>query len=166
MNLSLFVYFHLLRNPQKCLLKPTAAAYRTTSVLCQKTTYHTRGRKKDGGSKIVHIFSKRDKKRVRWCGRGDWGLPEPDFEFTGTSLIVTFWKSKLTDRYLDSLELNERQRKVIKYIKEHKKITSGKYATLFKITERTARNDLKELVTKKVVKRKGISDKTTHYVLA
>ena len=37
---------------------------------------------------------------------------------------------------------------------------------LFKVTERTARNDLKELMTKKVVKRKGISDKTTYYVLA
>lgn len=37
---------------------------------------------------------------------------------------------------------------------------------LFKVTERTARNDLKELMTKKVIKRKGISDKTTYYVLA
>ena len=69
-------------------------------------------------------------------------------------MIVTFWKSKLTDSYLESLRLNERQRKAIKYIKENKKITSTEYAMLFKVTERTARNDLRVLITKKVIKKK------------
>ena len=36
-------------------------------------------------------------KIIEWCT--DWGLPEPEFEFTGTSLVVTFRKSKLTDEY-------------------------------------------------------------------
>ncbi len=103
-------------------------------------------------------------KIVEWCK--DWGLPEPDFEFTGTSLIVTFWKSKLTDSYLSSLGLNERQRKVIDYMKEHKIITSKKYAELFSITDRMARNDLKSLFDKGIVISKGVSKKLTYYELS
>jgi ATP-dependent DNA helicase RecG len=103
-------------------------------------------------------------KIIEWCR--DWGLPEPDFQFTGTSLIVTFWKSKLTDSYLDSMGLNERQRKAIAYMKEHKRITSKKYAELFLITYRMARNDLKSLVDKGVLIQKGTSKKLTYYELS
>ena len=103
-------------------------------------------------------------KIIEWCR--DWGLPEPDFQFTGTSLIVTFWKSKLTDSYLDSMGLNKRQRKAIAYMKEHKRITSKKYAELFLITYRMARNDLKSLVDKGVLIQKGTSKKLTYYELS
>ena len=113
---------------------------------------------------ISEINSKRFNKIMEWCK--DWGLAEPDFEFTGTSLIITLWKSKLTDRYLDSLELNERQRKAIDYMKEHKRITSKKYAELSSITERTARNDLNSLVDKGVLTQKGVSKKLTYYELS
>jgi len=51
-------------------------------------------------------------------------------------------------------------------LKEHKRITSKEYANHFKITDRTARNDLKELIDKNIIERKGVSDKTTYYVLA
>ncbi len=103
-------------------------------------------------------------KMVKWCT--EWGLPEPDFEYTGTSLVVTFRKSRLTEEYLESLGLNDRQMKVIKFLKEHKRITSKKYADLFGVTDRTARNDLKELVDKDVVIQKGESKRTTYYELS
>lgn len=103
-------------------------------------------------------------KIIEWCL--DWGLPEPDFEYTGTSLVVTFRKSKLTEKYLETLELNPRQKKIIEFFKEHKKITSKKYAELSRVTDRTARNDLKELVDKNVVIQKGESKKTTYYKLS
>jgi ATP-dependent DNA helicase RecG len=45
-------------------------------------------------------------KIIKWCK--EWELPEPEFEDTGTSFIVTLRKSKLTDEYLLSLNLNER----------------------------------------------------------
>jgi len=96
----------------------------------------------------------------------EWGLPDPDFEATGTSLIVTFRKSKLTKEYLEKLELNERQSKVIDYLREFKKLSSRKYANLFGITDRTARNDLNVLIRKGIVLRKGSSDKNTYYTLA
>lgn len=96
----------------------------------------------------------------------EWGLPEPEFEFTGTSLIVIFRLSKLTKDYLEALDLNERGKKVIEYLKEHKKITTKKYSEMFGVTMRMARNDLKELIEKKIVIKKGVSDKKTYYTLA
>ena len=93
-------------------------------------------------------------------------MPEPDFEYTGASLVVTFRKSKLTEEYLKTLSLSDRQKKAMEFIKEHKRITSKDYAKLFGITDRTARNDLRELAQKKVMKRVGTSDKTSHYILA
>jgi len=96
----------------------------------------------------------------------NWGLPEPLFEYVTGDFVVTFRKSKLTEDFLEKIGLNKRQREAIEYLKEHRKITSRKYAALFKITERMARNDLGELAVKKVIERKGISDKTTYYVLA
>ena len=93
------------------------------------------------------------------------GLPEPAFEDTKTSFILTFRKSKLTEEYIERLGLSDRQKKAILHIKEHKKITSGVYADLFGITERMARNDIKALIGKKIIGRKGESDKTAYYVL-
>jgi len=100
-------------------------------------------------------------KIIEWCI--DWGLPEPEFEFTGTSLVVTLWKSKLNEEYLSTLELNERQRKAISYMKKHKKITSKEYAKLFSITDRMARNDLKSLLDKKILIQRGTSKKLRYY---
>jgi len=94
------------------------------------------------------------------------GLPEPLFEEISGSLVVTFRKTKLTKEYLEDLDLNKRQVEIINYLKEHKRITSKVYANHFKITDRTARNDLNELKDKNIIERKGVSDKTTYYVLA
>lgn len=103
-------------------------------------------------------------KMVAWCV--DWGLPEPGFEYTGTSLVVTFRKSLLTEEYIKTLDLNDRQKNVIEYLRKHKKMKSRDYAKLFGVTERTARNDLNELIDKRLIKRRGTSDKTAHYILA
>jgi ATP-dependent DNA helicase RecG len=67
---------------------------------------------------------------------------------------------------LDTLGLNERQRRAIIYIKEHKKITSKEYAELFSITDRTARNDLKSLLDKKILIQRGTSKRLTYYELS
>ncbi len=103
-------------------------------------------------------------KIIEWCL--DWNLSEPDFEDTGSSFIVTFKESKLTDEYLETLGLNERQREIINYLKTHKQITSRKYMEIFKLKERTARKDVKELVSKGLLKRMSESDKKAYYILA
>ena len=61
--------------------------------------------------------------------------------------------------------MNERQRKVINYLKQNKRITSKKYAELFSITERTARRDLKSLVDEKILIQTGTGKKSTYYEL-
>ena len=96
----------------------------------------------------------------------NWSLPGPEFELVTGDLVVTFRKDIFTEDYLKSLGLNERQKKAIEYLKINKAVTSKKYAELFSITERMARNDLRELINKKIIERKGVSDKTTYYILA
>ena len=47
-------------------------------------------------------------KILKWCK--EWGLPEPVFECTGSSIILIFRKTKLTEEFIDGLNLNERQK--------------------------------------------------------
>ncbi len=93
------------------------------------------------------------------------GLPEPIFEEQAGGFAVILRKSRIPDD-LDELGLNERQKKAIEYLKEHKRITSKEYSRMFNITERMARLDIKELLSRKIIKRMGTSDKTAYYVLA
>lgn len=90
---------------------------------------------------------------VRRCV--EWGLPEPEFEFTGTSLIVTFRKTVLTDEFLRNLGLNERQIKIVKYLKEREFVTSSEYEKMFEITDRQARMDLSQLVSQGLISKVG-----------
>ncbi|MBA7660825.1 hypothetical protein ES703_68831 [subsurface metagenome] len=94
-------------------------------------------------------------KIIQWCKK--WNLPEPDFEYTGTSLVVAFRKSKLTEEYLKSLDLNERQRKAIEYLKVKGKITNREYVKIFggNISGDTALNDLTDMVKKGLVTTTG-----------
>ena len=94
------------------------------------------------------------------------GLPEPEFEDTGTAIVVTFRKSKLTEKHLKKLDINSRQKRIIEYLRENPEITSSKYAKMFDISQRTARNDLADLVKDEILNKKGKSRKTTVYVLA
>jgi len=81
-------------------------------------------------------------------------LPEPLFEEITESLVVTFRKYKITEEMLEGL--NERQKRGIKYLLEHKKITNKEYRRLnAKITDRTALNDFNELIKKGIIMAKG-----------
>jgi ATP-dependent DNA helicase RecG len=90
---------------------------------------------------------------VRRCV--EWGLPEPEFEFTGTSLIVTFRKTELTDEFLRIFGLNERQIKIVKYLKEREFVTSSEYEKMFGITDRQARIDLSQLISQGLISKVG-----------
>ncbi|ODS40348.1 hypothetical protein BEH94_05465 [Candidatus Altiarchaeales archaeon WOR_SM1_SCG] len=83
-------------------------------------------------------------KLIDWCRK--WGLPEPDFEFAGSSIVVTLRKSKLTDEYLNTQGLNERQLKAVEYVKEKGSITNSIYQQLFDVSKRTSSSDLTKLV--------------------
>ena len=92
-------------------------------------------------------------KIIKWCV--DWGLPEPEFEFTGTSLVVTFRKFGLKVEYPEQLDLNNRQRKVTKYLKEHDKIDRKTYCNICNIGKTAAHKDLSDLIDKGLIEMIG-----------
>jgi ATP-dependent DNA helicase RecG len=93
------------------------------------------------------------------------GLPDPEFEERAGSFIVRLRKSRLTDEYLQSLGLNERQRQAVAQIQIQREISSGWYQDAFQVSYRTAARDLSGLVEAGILSREG-QGKTTVYRLA
>jgi len=83
------------------------------------------------------------------------GLPEPELIERDGGFLVTLFKNNLTEEQLKKLGLNERQIKAVVYVKEKGEITTSAYTELFNISERTARNDLSELIDKQIFKKDG-----------
>lgn len=100
-------------------------------------------------------------KIIEWCK--EWGLPEPDFEFTGTSMVVTLRKSKLTEEVMK--ELNERQRTIIEYLRKFSRIDRSKTMEILKTSKDTAFRELVNLIQKGLIKRKG-KGKNVYYTLS
>jgi ATP-dependent DNA helicase RecG len=97
---------------------------------------------------------------VEWCLKYD--LPEPIFEEVSGSLVVTLRKYRISEEGLE--KFNERQKKVIEYLKVYKKITRSQYVKLTSCSERTAFRDLEKLLKNEIVARKG-RGKNTYYEL-
>jgi ATP-dependent DNA helicase RecG len=91
------------------------------------------------------------------------GLPEPLFELVTESLVVNFRKYRVSEQDLENL--NARQRKAIEYLLKHKKITNKEYREIYPgITDRTALNDLNDLIKKRIIVAEG-KTRDRHYVL-
>ena len=112
--------------------------------------------------KYIEHWGTGTNRMIRWCL--EHSLPEPEFEDTKTSFIVTMKKNIYTEDYLKKLGLNERQKKAIEFLKEHKKITSKEYMEINKVSERTARNDITNLVKKNILYKIGTTQ-ATHYTI-
>ncbi len=91
-------------------------------------------------------------------------LPEPEFEQKMGSFVTTLWRDVYTDKYLERFELNERQRRTIKYMKQHVRITSGEYQKMFNVSRQTVNRDTSKLINYGLIERKG-RGKETYYVL-
>jgi ATP-dependent DNA helicase RecG len=83
------------------------------------------------------------------------GLPTPQFSPEGSDFWVIFRKDIYNKEDLSKLSLNERQTDAILYVKEKGEITTSAYTKRYHIAERTARNDLDELVKNQLFKRVG-----------
>jgi len=53
------------------------------------------------------------------------GLPEPEFQQKMGSFVTVIWRDIYTDEYLDTLGLNEREKKALERIKRKERITTG-----------------------------------------
>ncbi|PKP55549.1 MAG: hypothetical protein CVT89_08145 [Candidatus Altiarchaeales archaeon HGW-Altiarchaeales-2] len=94
----------------------------------------------------------------------DSELAEPKFEEKMGYLIVTIYRSVLTEKHLDDMNISERQKKAINYMKTHGKIKRTECEKLHGLSERSANRELKEMVMKKIVKKTGRGP-TTFYVM-
>ena len=83
------------------------------------------------------------------------GIPEPIFSYYSSDISVEFRKDIYNEKYLKSLDLNERQIKAVLLAKEKGKITNSEYQTLNDVSRETATRDLKELIDKKLFKPSG-----------
>ena len=101
-------------------------------------------------------------KIIEWCK--EWGLPEPIFEFTGTSLVVTLRKPLLKEEFA-KLGLNERQIKAIEYVEKRGSITNREYQALNQVLKWTATRDLTELVKKGVFNQIGRGKRNLRYTV-
>jgi len=102
-------------------------------------------------------------KIIRWCK--EWKLPEPEFGINATSIFIKIRKDILTEDYLKQLGLNERQIKAVMYVKKAGKITNKEYQELYKVSKRTATNDLDSLVQKDIFEKIGTRGKGTFYII-
>lgn len=89
--------------------------------------------------------------------------PFPEIEFNENYFYVTFRQSevylKLAGREKAEKEvvLNERQRNAIEYVKTQGAISIAEYISLNNVSDKTARRDLNDLITKGIFKKEGIT---------
>jgi len=93
------------------------------------------------------------------------GIPEPVFTYDSSDISVEFRKNIYNEKYLQSLNLNDRQVKAVLYVKEKGKITNKEYQEINETTERTASRDLSNLVEKGIIKSSGIKGAGAFYTL-
>jgi len=91
------------------------------------------------------------------------GLPEPELIERDGGFLVTLFKNNLTEEQLKKLGLNERQVDAILFYRSKGEITSSEYAAKYNITDRMARNDLRGLAEKELLK-KHSDNKLSKYV--
>jgi ATP-dependent DNA helicase RecG len=82
-------------------------------------------------------------------------LPAPTISVKGHDFWIVFRKDIYFPEYLTDLGLNERQADALIYFKAKGEITSSEYAQKYKVSDRTARRDLSELVEKELLKNEG-----------
>ncbi|MBU2228108.1 MAG: DUF4062 domain-containing protein [Proteobacteria bacterium] len=92
------------------------------------------------------------------------GLPEPDFEERAGQFVVTLWRDWLTAEVLAGLDLNERQKKALAYIKITGQFTNREYQQITGAIARTASRDLEGLVKKGIVRMVGTTGRNAYYV--
>ncbi len=93
------------------------------------------------------------------------GIPEPVFSYDSSDISVEFRKDIHNEKYLQSLNLNERQVKAVLFAKDKGKITNSEYQTLNDCSRNTASNDLTELVDKDLLKPSGQKGAGAFYTL-
>ncbi|MEA1925151.1 MAG: ATP-binding protein [Candidatus Altiarchaeota archaeon] len=81
------------------------------------------------------------------------------------TVTVTLFSTKEKFEQEKIIELNERQKQAVEYLRKHRRITNRDYRRLFPgISPETARLDLKNLIEKGIIEKQGIK-KGAYYIL-
>ncbi len=84
------------------------------------------------------------------------GMKRPEFSADKNSFMVRFKSSSIEEPVQPSrLELTERQRKCLEYVREHGSINSAEYQQQFGVKERQAQKDLRMLVSGGLLRAEG-----------
>jgi len=100
----------------------------------------------------------------------EYGLRPPEFNYDSGYFVVTIFGRELAPEVVHITpellkKLNKRQEALLNLIRDRGSITSPECAKNFKISQSTARRDLKKLVELGIVVKRG-SGHSTYYVLA
>lgn len=93
------------------------------------------------------------------------GIPEPIFRYDSSDFSVEIRKDIYNEKYLFSLDLNERQVKALLYAKDKGKISNNDYQNLNDVSRETATRDFKELLDKQLIKSSGQKGAGAFYML-
>ncbi|MDP3938665.1 MAG: ATP-binding protein [Deltaproteobacteria bacterium] len=94
------------------------------------------------------------------------GLPEPDFEQRAGQWVVTLWRDWLTEQAMSRMDLSDKQKQGIAFVKANGRITNRDYRELTGAIIRTASRDFEDLVSKGILGKVGTTGRSAHYVLA
>lgn len=101
-------------------------------------------------------------KIIKECKQAN--IPEPIFNYNSSEISIELRKDIYNEKYLQSLNLNDRQIKAVLFVKNKGKITNSEYQEINQITDRTALRDLELLVELDILKRIG-EKKGSYYQL-
>ena len=93
------------------------------------------------------------------------GIPEPVFSYDSSDISVEFRKDIYNEKYLQSLNLKDRQVKAVLFTKEKGKLTNSDCQTLNDVSRETATRDLKQLIDKQLIKPSGQKGAGAFYTL-
>jgi len=92
-------------------------------------------------------------------------LPEPDFAQQGGEFTIALWRDWLTAEVIATLNLNDRQRQALVFIKTKGRITNQDLREKTGVVIRTVSRDLEDLVAKGVLRKMGTTGRSTYYIL-
>lgn len=97
-------------------------------------------------------------------------LPEPEFKnYSGGFEVILFgpgksFEEEIEKEKLHKLEINERQKKALEYVKEHSFITTAIYQKINEIGKVFSVKEINEMISKNIIKKVG-KGKLTRYVV-
>ncbi len=94
----------------------------------------------------------------------EYGRPEPRFEQRDGEFVVTLWRDWLTPSLLARLGLNARQQQALQVLAQEGRLTNARYQAATGASRPTAKRDLEDMVTKRVLVPKG-AGRGAHYEL-